>query len=113
MVQANKDCIDINYFGVYGRAEFIRMMCIHSGTNWSSNDNVFDQWPALKPQKAFGSLPEVTIEGVKINQSKAAARAVAIKLGYYSTDPKCQWQIDSILDFVQDDSILGAITGPA
>ena len=65
MVEA--DCINVQYFGVYGRTEFIRMMCIHSGCNWKDDRIDFPQWPALKPTKPFGSLPEVTIGGIKIN----------------------------------------------
>ena len=48
-----------------------------------------------------------------MNQSKAAARALAVKLGYYSTDPDTMWQIDSLLDYCQDDSILGVVAGYA
>ena len=47
-------------------------------------------------------MPEVEMNGVKINQSKAAARAVAINYGYYSTDPETMHAIDALLDFSQE-----------
>ena len=85
--------INVAYFNLYGRAEFIRMMCEHAKAQYNDERIEQSDWPALKGsgKYPFGSLPEVTIDGVSMNQSKAAARAVAVKLGYYSTDPETMW----------------------
>ena len=47
-------------------------------------------------------MPEVELDGVKMNQSRSAARSVAIKYGYYSTDPDTIHAIDALLDFNQE-----------
>ena len=54
-------------------------------------------------------MPQVTMEGVVMDQSKAIARAVAIKNGFYPTDPETMWACDSLVDFNQEncDKILG------
>ena len=93
MVDTKAAGINIAYFNLYARAEFLRMMCEHSKTAWTDERIEKADWPALKASGrfAFGSLPEVTIDGVAMNQSKAAARALAVKLGYYSTDPDTMW----------------------
>ena len=98
---ANKVC----YFDGYGRAEFIRMMFIHSGNSFEDERiDLQNEWPALKESGRFPlkSLPEVTLDGVVMVQSRAAARAVAIKFGYYSSDVKTIHAIDAILDFNQE-----------
>ena len=53
-------------------------------------------------------------DGTVMCQSKAAARAVAIKLGYYSSDPNTIHAIDAILDFNQENhsDILGYAFAP-
>ena len=35
-------------------------------------------------------------------QSSAILRALGIRFGYYSTDPKVMWEIDSLLDFMEE-----------
>ena len=49
------------------------------------------------------------MDGVAMDQSKAIARAVAIKHGFYPTDPETMWACDSLVDFNQEncDKILG------
>ena len=69
MVEAKAAGINIAYFNLYARAEFMRMMCAHSGANWTDERIEQADWPALKGSGRFpfGSLPEVTIDGVKMN----------------------------------------------
>ena len=84
-----------------GRAEWIRMMLWHSGTAFEDERIEQSDWPAIKGSGRFplGSMPEVTQDGVVMVQSKACARAVAIKHGYYSSDPMTMHAIDAITDF--------------
>ena len=95
----------VTYFPLHGRTEFIRMMFYHSNTDFVSEEIGLDEWPKVKPDTArfpLGSMPVVVINGMTMYQSKAAARGVAISLGYYSTDHETIWAIDSLLDYIQE-----------
>ena len=56
----------------------------------------------MKNSTVFGSLPEITYEGVVMNQSKAALRAIGIKLGYYESRAEVAYAIDSLVDFNEE-----------
>ena len=104
----------VTYFPLAGRAEFIRAMFFHKGVDFENEQIAPADWPAAKADSArfpLGSMPVVTLEGTPLYQSKAAARAVAIKFGYYSTDPDTMWAIDSILDFNQECNDKAKATG--
>ena len=95
----------IAYFDGYGRAEMIRMMFRHKGVDFTDERiDLANEWPAMKESGRFPlkSLPEVTLDGVVMVQSRAAARAVAIKFGFYSSEAPIVHQIDAILDFNQE-----------
>ena len=107
----------VEYFPLFGRAEFIRAMFYHAGEQFENCTIEQADWPAMKADTSrfpLGSMPVVTLDGNRLYQSKAAARAVAIKFGYYSDDPEIMWQIDSILDFNQEnnDPIIGYAFAP-
>ena len=96
--------VRVTYFNLYGRAEFIRAMLESKCVAYTNEEITQEDWPAVKASGRFpfNSMPEVEINGVKINQSKAAARAVAIAYGYYSTNPETIHAIDALLDFSQE-----------
>ena len=92
----------ITYFPVHGRVEFIRAMFYHKGVDFESETIEMADWPAAKEDSErfpLGSMPVIVLDGMRLYQSKAAGRAVAIKFGYYSSDTDTIWAIDSILDF--------------
>ena len=107
MVEASTG-IKVVYFNLHARVEFIRVLLAHANVEYT-NEIVelppSTAWPTLKAsgKLAFNSLPEVTVDGIVMNQSRAAGRALAIKYGYYSTDPRTMWAIDSLVDFIQAD----------
>ena len=95
----------ITYFPLMGRVEFIRAMFYHKGVEFENETIAVADWPAVKPDTSrfpLGSMPVITLDGMPLYQSKAAARAVAIKFGYYAIDAETIWAIDSILDFNQE-----------
>ena len=96
--------VRVTYFNLFGRAEFIRAMLDSKNVQYQNEEIEQAQWPEVKGSGRFpfNSMPEVEMNGVKINQSKAAARAVAINYGYYSTDPETMHAIDALLDFSQE-----------
>ena len=104
------------YFNGMGRAEFIRMMLWHAGVDFEDERIEQEDWPGIKMSGRFplGSMPLVTLDGVIMAQSKASARAVAIKHGYYVTDPMLIHNVDSLLDFSQEnfDAIAGYMFDP-
>ena len=96
--------VRVTYFGLYGRAELLRAMLESKNVEYTNEEIDQADWPAVKASGRFpfGSMPELEMNGVKINQSKAAARALAINYGYYSTNPETMHAIDAILDFSQE-----------
>ena len=47
-------------------------------------------------------MPVWEEDGFKMCQSSAIIRMLGIRLGYYHDDPMTCWQIDSIVDFMED-----------
>ena len=58
----------------------------------------------MKQEGAFplGSAPIWEEDGMCIPQSSAILRGLGIRLGYYSTDSEICWNIDSLVDFIED-----------
>lgn len=50
----------------------------------------------------LGSVPIWVEDGFKLTQSNAILRTLAIRLGYYCEDPLIAWNIDSLLDYIND-----------
>ena len=97
------------YFALHGRCEMIRAMLHYSDIDFLNEEispPPSEEWPNMKKsgRMVFNSLPEITYEGVVMNQSKAAARAIAIKLGYYRESPEECYAIDSIMEFNQENN---------
>ena len=46
--------IKLNYFGLYARAEPIRMLLNKANVDFVDNRVTFEQWPALKPTMPAG-----------------------------------------------------------
>merc|ERR1712032_46118 len=104
--------ISVTYFGLHGRAEFIRAMLHYKGIEFTNEAIAQEEWPNVKMSGRFPfcSMPLVVMDGIAMNQSKAAGRAIAIKYGFYSTDPKIIHAIDALLDYAQEMQ-LGKILG--
>lgn len=111
MVQSG---VTVTYFGLHARAETARCLLHCAGVEFTNEEISQEAWPEIKNsgRMPFGSMPLITCDGIPMNQSKAAGRALAIKYGFYSTDPKIIHAIDSLFDYDQEIS-LGKITGYA
>ena len=92
--------VSVCYFNLHGRAEYIRAMLHYADVPFKNEEITLEDWPnhKMSGRFPFNSMPLVTIDGIAMNQSKAAARAVAIKYGFYHSDPKIIHAIDAILD---------------
>ena len=104
----------VNYFPIYGRAEPIRMLLNHAKAPFEDNKIPMDQWPKIKGDTSrfeFGQMPMVEMEnGLKMTQTCAIIRALGQKYGYYSSNPKEAWLIDSTMDYVNETGgLFGAV----
>ncbi|OWA51295.1 putative Glutathione S-transferase 1 [Hypsibius exemplaris] len=71
----------LTYFNVAGRAELIRLLFIVSGTLFTDNRIESAQWPALKANTTWGSLPYLEVDGKILGQSNAIVYYVSNQLG--------------------------------
>ena len=59
----NKPLYMVTYFGAfYGRAEAIKQLLAHSGTDWAEENIDFADWPALKPTAPNNQLPMLSLQ---------------------------------------------------
>jgi glutathione S-transferase len=102
--------IVVHYFDIYGRAEAIRLLLIHSRTPFVDHRLTSEEWPQMKASGVceFGQLPMVEVDGLKLVQSYAIMRYLGVKLGYVPTDPVQHYQMDSIIG-LRDDFANGLI----
>ena len=94
----------IHYFPLYGRAEAIRFLLSAAKVDFENVDYTFEEWGKIKDSGKFefNQLPALENEGKVLTQSVSILRSLAIKHGYYSSDPQTCWLIDSAIDSVSD-----------
>lgn len=92
------------YFDVNGRADAIRCMLSHANFDYEDDRFSFEQFGERKAAGEFplGQAPVWVEDGFTTCQTNAILRSLAIRLGYYSEDPIIAWNIDSIMDYVDD-----------
>ena len=115
---ANLGCIEIEYFDFgYGRADLIRQMCAAAKIQWKDTFITQADWPAVKHDTSkypTGALPVATINGIKMGETCAITRFLAISSGWYPTDPMCAWAADTNIEMWTDclNSFSGVIFAP-
>ena len=92
---SNSCDIKIEYFpGLFGRAEPHRMMCAFAGNKW--NEAPVKDWAKVKGTPDYpGGLPMVTVDGLRMQESMASMRALAIRFGLFTNDSTEAHLIDS------------------
>ena len=87
-----------------GRADPIRNMLCHANFQYEDERLSYEQFGQMKAAGEFplGSAPIWIEDGFKTCQSNAVLRSLAIRLGYYHEDPMICWNIDSLMDFMED-----------
>ncbi|KAJ3111473.1 hypothetical protein HDU96_005678 [Phlyctochytrium bullatum] len=97
----------LQYFGIRGLSELIRMLLSASGCEWTEES---PEWPAAKSLMPFGQMPllieyEDDVEVFRISQSKAIERYLALKFAMGGSTPREQATLESVyesyLDMVQ------------
>ena len=95
----------LTYFGIYGRAEPIRILFDHANVKFEDNRIGFPDMAELKKSGylEFGQVPALEWkDGTVMTQSVSILRALGMEYGYYPTDPLQMWLCDSTLDALYD-----------
>ncbi|CAH1784062.1 unnamed protein product [Owenia fusiformis] len=92
----------LTYFNVRGRGELIRLLFAYAEKQYEDNRVNFENWPALKPETPYLSLPILEHGGVTIGQSVSIARYVAKELGLAGRTTLEQALTDGIIDSITD-----------
>lgn len=92
------------YFDIYGRAEPIRMLLAHAKQEFEDNRITGEQLATLKTEGKleFGQVPMLEHDGKHLVQSWAILRYIGKIHGYYPDNSEEAWQVDSLLDSVED-----------
>lgn len=61
-----------------------------------------DDWPNLRPNTPYGSLPILTVDGRVYAQSTAILRYAGKLAGLYPEDPEDALKVDEVLDLLTD-----------
>lgn len=96
--------ITLHYFDVHARAEPLRLIFAYAGVEYTDHKISFEEWGTLKASNfaEFGQLPCLDIDGERLVQSQSMVRYVAQKFGFYPSDIKEIYQVESICDLKED-----------
>ena len=102
--------ITLHYFDIYGRAEVLRMIFHYHGVAFTDHRVQQDQWPALLGTgiAEFDSLPVLEIDGHKLVETRAIARYLCRKFGYYPSDYTSAYWVESVCE-LKDDALTALI----
>lgn len=78
----------ITYFPLQGRGEQCRLILIQAGVEWEDNRVAFQDWPAIKSQQPFGSMPVLNDGDFCLAQGPAIVEYLSNKYGLWPTDVK-------------------------
>lgn len=92
----------LTYFGVRGRGELPRLLFAARERKFEDVRIKQEDWPTLKPETVYGSLPFLEYKGVTIGQSLSVARFVAKELGLAGRSTLEQALTDGIVDSISD-----------
>jgi len=90
--------IKLTYFNVRGRGETIRLCLAAGGIKYEDKRIEHKDWPALKPNTPWGSLPVLEVDGKTLGQSITIARYVAREAGLVGKNSLEQGLVDSVVD---------------
>jgi len=94
--------LKLTYFNVRGRGETIRLCLAAGGIKYEDKRIEGKDWPALKPNTPWGSLPVLEVDGKPLGQSMTIARYAAREAGLTGKNSMEQALIDSVVDMTTD-----------
>ena len=80
-MSTTEDKIKLYYFPIKGRAEAIRMVLIHTSTEYENIIIEFKDWPEHKPKAPNSSLPYIDFNGELIGGSSVIVRFFGERYG--------------------------------
>lgn len=96
----------LSYFDLGGRGEASRIALSLAGVQYEDERFGFADWPAIKGDTTrfpMGSAPVWTeSDGEVVFGSNIILRMIGARNGMYSNDPEIAWQIDSVMEFVEE-----------
>jgi prostaglandin-H2 D-isomerase / glutathione transferase len=108
---SSSSSIVLHYFDINGRGEIIRMILHYNGASFTDHRVTQDKWPELKSTglAEFGGLPVVEIDGHRLCESRAIARYLCRKFGYYPSNLADSYWVESLCDVKE--GIYGDVLG--
>ena len=94
----------LTYFGVYARAEPMRMLLAHAKVSYEDDRMDFAEFGKRKAAGFFpnGQAPLWFQDGNQYFESLAILRFIGRQHGYYPPEFHDMWRCDSIIDFTND-----------
>jgi len=92
----------LTYFNLRARAEVSRLLFAAAGVKYEDIRVEKSRWPELKPTTPFGQVPFLEADGVKLCQSKAIARFLALKFDMAGKTDLDKARADMIVDCIDD-----------
>lgn len=90
------------YFSGRGRGEQVRLALSELGIKWAFKPLTRPDFVALKPQLAFGSVPLLEIDGLKLVQGGSIMRYLARSFNCLPNSPAGLWKFDALIDAAED-----------
>mmetsp|Transcript_1525 Transcript_1525/g.2526 ORF Transcript_1525/g.2526 Transcript_1525/m.2526 type:complete len:205 (+) Transcript_1525:47-661(+) len=97
---------ELLYFPIKGRAESIRLAFALGGIPFVDTRINRENWPGMKSNFDFGTLPVLRIDGVEYSQSIALLNYVGRLSGLYPADPLLALKGDEIIHALLESSYL-------
>lgn len=95
--------LKLTYFDINaGRGEVARLAMFMGGVEFEDNRLKFADWPSVKPNTPFGSIPVLEVDGQEVTQSNGINRFVGRLTDLYPTDPLQAAFCDEAMDTVED-----------
>jgi len=94
----------LHYFDIHGRGDPIRALLCHAGVSFTDHRIPMEDFKsgAAEPFTVLGAFPVWEEDGIKMPSSNSILRFLGIRHGYYPEDPMCAYEVDSLMDFMED-----------
>ncbi|XP_047108255.1 glutathione S-transferase-like [Schistocerca piceifrons] len=90
------------YFPIRVIAEPIRFILAYVGAEYEDIRVEWADWPSLKPDTPYGTLPVLEVDGKKLGQSIPICRYLAKQYGLLAENDWDNAQIDAAVDAIDD-----------
>lgn len=89
----------LHYFDAYARGEPIRLLLSHLKIEWEEvKVDIPPFSPETKEKFEFGRVPMLEMDGMKLVESKAILKYIALKHGLHPTDAVNNYKVNSLVE---------------